>query len=109
MKKPGSDSIGKAIYPGKLEEFLGSGFLSYEQLLRVSRSDERSVDITIKLMVANNKLEPWVATECITCKHVAPAARNLDDIGPEVECLLCGEITPVEFLDFHRFFKILKG
>lgn len=109
MKKPGSDSIGRAIYPGKLEEFLGSGFLSYEQLLRMSRSDERSVDITIKLMVANSRLEPWVGTKCIMCKNVAPIARNLDDVGPEVECLLCGEITPVEFLEFLRFFKILKS
>lgn len=109
MKEPKSDFIGRAVYPGKLEESLGSGFLSYEQLLRMSRSDERSMDVVIKLMVANRRLEPWVGTKCIMCKNVAPIARNLEDIGPEVECLLCGEITPVEFLEFLRLFKILKS
>jgi hypothetical protein len=105
--KGNHDSVGKVILPESLNRLLGIGFVSQGQLGSMLGGLGEVTDSLVKSLVKSGKIEPWVAIRCHNCGHLAPAFRNIEEVGPEFECLICDEITPDEYLEFYRVFKVL--
>lgn len=100
------NKVGKAIYPGDLYRVLGHKFVSASALRKKTNLDKEQTDKVIQVLIEQELLEYWLASECLYCKYVWPLCQRIEDITEEVFCPMCNETTPAEYIQFYRVYHV---